>query len=154
MRTRFSGANALIRLCASPDRLAALEDRKGRLWGEHQAKFREVVDSNPESMTNCGCAQLRTSRARVRRSTPRGFEPLRAEPNGFLVHHLNHSVTVSWKRGIVQSRMTAEKMCSISGSSTSSESESYAQAVIAQLVARRSHNPKVVSSILTHRMLC
>ena len=28
-------------------------------------------------------------------STPRGFEPLRAEPNGFLVHHLNHSVTVS-----------------------------------------------------------
>ena len=27
-------------------------------------------------------------------------------------------------------------------------------AVIAQLVARRSHNPKVVSSILTHRILC
>ena len=25
----------------------------------------------------------------------RGFEPLRAEPNGFLVHHLNHSVTLS-----------------------------------------------------------
>ena len=28
-----------------------------------------------------------------------------------------------------------------------------AMAVIAQLVARRSHNPKVVSSILTHRMV-
>ena len=28
-------------------------------------------------------------------STPRGFEPLRAEPNGFLVRHLSHSVTVS-----------------------------------------------------------
>ena len=28
-------------------------------------------------------------------STPRGFEPLRAEPNGFLVHLLNHSDTVS-----------------------------------------------------------
>ena len=27
--------------------------------------------------------------------TARGFEPLRAEPNGFLVHHLNHSVTLS-----------------------------------------------------------
>ena len=27
--------------------------------------------------------------------TPRGFEPLRAEPNGFLVHLLNHSDTVS-----------------------------------------------------------
>ena len=29
------------------------------------------------------------------KTTPRGFEPLRAEPNGFLVHHLNHSVTLS-----------------------------------------------------------
>ena len=28
--------------------------------------------------------------------TARGFEPLRAEPNGFLVHHLSHSVTLSW----------------------------------------------------------
>ena len=28
-------------------------------------------------------------------STARGFEPLRAEPNGFLVHHLNHAVTLS-----------------------------------------------------------
>ena len=27
--------------------------------------------------------------------TARGFEPLRAEPNGFLVHHLKHSVTLS-----------------------------------------------------------
>ena len=31
----------------------------------------------------------------MRNATPMGFEPLRAEPNGFLVHHLNHSVTVS-----------------------------------------------------------
>ena len=32
-----------------------------------------------------------------RQATPtaRGFEPLRAEPHGFLVHHLNHSVTLS-----------------------------------------------------------
>ena len=29
------------------------------------------------------------------KSTPRGFEPLRAEPNGFLVHLLNRSDTVS-----------------------------------------------------------
>ena len=29
------------------------------------------------------------------KTTARGFEPLRAEPNGFLVHHLNHSVTLS-----------------------------------------------------------
>ena len=37
-------------------------------------------------------AQLATKCAT---STARGFEPLRAEPNGFLVHHLNHSVTLS-----------------------------------------------------------
>ena len=32
---------------------------------------------------------------RCRDSTPRGFEPLRAEPNGFQVHLLSHSDTVS-----------------------------------------------------------
>ena len=32
------------------------------------------------------------------KATARGFEPLRAEPNGFLVHHLNHSVTLSTPR--------------------------------------------------------
>ena len=32
---------------------------------------------------------------RRKKTTPRGFEPLRAEPNGFLVHLLNHSDTVS-----------------------------------------------------------
>ena len=29
------------------------------------------------------------------KTTPKRFEPLRAEPNGYLVHHLSHSVTVS-----------------------------------------------------------
>ena len=33
--------------------------------------------------------------AERQRATARGFEPLRAEPNGFLVHHLSHSVTLS-----------------------------------------------------------
>ena len=33
----------------------------------------------------------------TKKTTPRGFEPLRAEPNGFLVHLLNHSDTVSLK---------------------------------------------------------
>ena len=28
-------------------------------------------------------------------ATARGFEPLRAEPNEFLVHHLSHSVALS-----------------------------------------------------------
>ena len=39
--------------------------------------------------------QVHIKRARMRKTTARGFEPLRAEPNGFLVHHLNHSVTLS-----------------------------------------------------------
>jgi hypothetical protein len=29
------------------------------------------------------------------KATPKGFEPSRAEPSGFLVHLLNHSDTVS-----------------------------------------------------------
>ena len=33
-------------------------------------------------------------------STARGFEPLRAEPNGFRVHHLSHSVTLSVNIGM------------------------------------------------------
>ena len=32
--------------------------------------------------------------------TARGFEPLRAEPNGFLVHLLNHSDTLYWEGAI------------------------------------------------------
>ena len=45
----------------------------------------------------CSFALLDPQRGAVE-ATARGFEPLRAEPNGFLVHHLNHSVTLSmWK---------------------------------------------------------
>ena len=40
---------------------------------------------------------VRTPQAEV--PTARGFEPLRAEPNGFLVHHLSHSVTLSMAHG-------------------------------------------------------
>ena len=43
------------------------------------------------------CRSERTTQERLacNAATARGFEPLRAEPNGFLVHHLNHSVTLS-----------------------------------------------------------
>ena len=34
----------------------------------------------------------------VDEATARGFEPLRAEPNGFIVHHVNHSVTLFARR--------------------------------------------------------
>ena len=36
-----------------------------------------------------------TVKAARRATTAKGFEPSRAEPNGFLVHLLNHSDTVS-----------------------------------------------------------
>jgi hypothetical protein len=39
--------------------------------------------------------QPQRSPSRSIKSTPRGFEPLRAEPNGFLVHLLSRSDTVS-----------------------------------------------------------
>ena len=40
----------------------------------------------------------------MRKTTARGFEPLRAEPNGFLFHHLNHSATLSQTRSETGSR--------------------------------------------------
>ena len=32
------------------------------------------------------------------KTTPAGFEPARAEPNGLAVHRLNHSAIASWMR--------------------------------------------------------
>ena len=43
--------------------------------------------------TSCCC--LRRRRGASDKTTPRGFEPLRAEPHGFRVHLLNHSDAVS-----------------------------------------------------------
>jgi hypothetical protein len=39
------------------------------------------------------CLGYYIGHAKIKRR--KGFEPLRAEPNGFLVHHLNHLVTLS-----------------------------------------------------------
>ncbi len=59
-----------------------------RKW---DGKEEKVSRRNPSSAKNLERGSLRP----LVKTTPRGFEPLRAEPNGFLVHHLNHSVTVS-----------------------------------------------------------
>jgi hypothetical protein len=59
-----------------------------RKW---DGKEEKVSRRNPSSAKNLERGSLRP----LIKTTPRGFEPLRAEPNGFLVHHLNHSVTVS-----------------------------------------------------------
>ena len=36
----------------------------------------------------------------AKETTARGFEPLRAEPNGFRVHLLNRSDTLSWSKDV------------------------------------------------------
>ena len=60
-----------------------------------QAPVRKGVGSNPTAVT-FSCWNMRVEKmSKEKEATARGFEPLRAEPNGFLVHHLNHSVTLS-----------------------------------------------------------
>ena len=50
----------------------------------------QSVEPDLQAMAVAGASEMVDGKA-----TARGFEPLRAEPNGFLVHHLNHSVTLS-----------------------------------------------------------
>ena len=50
----------------------------------------------------------RHNKMRLQETTARGFEPLRAEPNGFRVHLLNRSDTLSCpkdvqRRGVLES---------------------------------------------------
>ena len=57
--------------------------------GKQSSKvFRPLTHPGRESLCHMG-------RQHAHASTPKGFEPLRAEPNGFLVHLLSHSDTVS-----------------------------------------------------------
>ncbi len=64
-----------------------MQARMPRPSGEDDAASPTVVLGVP--------SRRRGKLNRTKSSTARGFEPLRAEPNGFLVHHLNHSVTLS-----------------------------------------------------------
>ena len=59
----------------------------------HQPDLPRPYSSCPHAASHCApcVAECRL----CAKTTARGFEPLRAEPNGFLVHHLNHSVTLS-----------------------------------------------------------
>ena len=59
-----------------------------------QAPVRKGVGSNPTAVTFAETVLVGTMNDE-KMTTARGFEPLRAEPNGFLVHHLNHLVTLS-----------------------------------------------------------
>ena len=57
--------------------------------GKQSSKvFRPLTHPGRESLCHMG-------RQHAHASTPKGFEPLRAEPNGFLVHLLSHPDTVS-----------------------------------------------------------
>ena len=62
-----------------------------------EAKFHESFQLQ-DAHACCVCLAFKSEDLAVldgSAATARGFEPLRAEPNGFLVHHLNHSVTLS-----------------------------------------------------------
>ena len=50
---------------------------------------------NGKLLTRLHTYNVRVKRSQNRKTTAAGFEPARAEPNGFLVHLLNHSDTLS-----------------------------------------------------------
>ena len=79
--------------------------RRGGIEPLHVSMPRELKSRPGTSPTHPGCRRAAPMCAfpvscvagwwLSAKATARGFEPLRAEPNGFLVHHLNHSVTLS-----------------------------------------------------------
>ena len=79
--------------------------RRGGIEPLHVSMPRELKSRPGTSPTHPGCSRAAPMLAVLvscvvglrmfAKATARGFEPLRAEPNGFLVHHINHSVTVS-----------------------------------------------------------
>ena len=75
--------------------LGSMWEVPGKCLGSAGEDVLEVVLSAESSANACKTSRKDVLRGQKRKATPRGFEPLRAEPNGFLVHHLNHSVTVS-----------------------------------------------------------
>ena len=74
------------------------------------------------------------------RPTPKGFKPSRAEPNGFLVHHLNHSVTLSME--------DVEQLCqdafSMLGVRSCARARPTWRAPPAQSLPRQCHWPRVL----------
>ncbi len=69
----------------------------GDVLGDGQDGWREsvgeVVGNAPTHVQNSTCSGR--FKDYFCKTTPKGFEPMWAEPDGFLVHHLNHSVPVS-----------------------------------------------------------
>ena len=78
-------------------------EREGRINGEleRDGDRQGVRNTTQRKEKKAWRARARTMKKKPfegTKATARGFEPLRAEPNGFLVHHLNHSVTLSLVR--------------------------------------------------------
>ena len=73
----------------------------GMVWRmpSHDAAKMNAIAADTRSVKLLSHARPAPFLASESKATPRGFEPLRAEPNGFLVHRLNHSATVSWRFG-------------------------------------------------------
>ena len=73
--------------------------------GKQSSKvFRPLTHPGRESLCHMG-------RQHAHASTPKGFEPLRAEPNGFLVHLLSHSDTVFCRRSALAPNALPEHFC-------------------------------------------
>ena len=93
-------------------------DSRFESWAGQLLEYQRCVDAPTNQAADCTTTLTTTKTTRAecgsracqirihtgvaqrpnRMPTARGFEPLRAEPNGFLVHHLNHSVTLSTPR--------------------------------------------------------
>ena len=83
-------------LCGIPSCLSLL--RKAALKACKESCDSQSLWDHDVTPSLMSTSQQDTSSAGENASTPRGFEPLRAEPNGFRVHLLSRSDTVSLMR--------------------------------------------------------
>jgi hypothetical protein len=87
----------------SPARKARSATRASGAFSAHMQRKQRIPPKRSRSLGPRGAQLAMVKREQGGKqtwsadSTARGFEPLRAEPNGFLVHHLSHSVTLSCK---------------------------------------------------------
>ena len=105
-----------------------------------QAPVRKGVGSNPTAVTFPVGDISAKKMWEEKEATARGFEPLRAAPNGFLVHHLNHSVTLSME--------DVEQVCqdafSMLGVRSCARARPTWRAPPAQSLPRQCHWPRVL----------
>eukprot|EP00971_Amphidinium_carterae_P230622 4577052-Amphidinium_carterae.1 len=70
-----------------------------RSWALSSMDFLSLLDDHNRKRGDSNPLMLLDDGVELSQSTARGFEPLRAEPNGFLVHLVGHSDTLSHAYG-------------------------------------------------------